>query len=137
MKIPWYMAAVGYVAIAIAGAVAWTNGPRSTVSVVTALSLGPFIGFAVSFTLIWVWTSLWQRRLLVDLKVPHLPLCRSGKCRGNDYEIETVTSYEFVWKCKCGDRYDLKRGRVFLVGKNGDRSPYKRWVPFCKWVEMK
>ena len=94
-----------------------------------ATLLGGVIGFAVVPVLGAMWCSL--RSLVID-GIPHLPRCRSNRCRGRDYELRRF-GQEFYWVCRCGDRYDRTGRRFMLVTEDDRKVPYKVWRPFRGW----
>lgn len=94
--------------------------------------------------------SCWTSTLLVALLVSSavilrryagkalFPKCRNGICGPRDYEGVPAQPGDAgpTFKCKCGQRYLLKRNQFLVLGVNGQTMPYKIKRRFCSgWVD--
>jgi hypothetical protein len=66
------------------------------------------------------------------------PKCKNGICGPRDYEGVPVRPGDagIPFKCKCGQRYLLKRNRFMLLGDDGQATPYKIKRQFySRWTD--
>ncbi len=98
---------------------------------------GPFLGIAgviagLAMPFVVQRALLLVGNLLLEYR-PLRPVCESGKCGCDDYEVVECDRREVEFMCRCGKRY-LKSGNRFLkVCEDGHTEPYKvrfrgRWV---------
>jgi hypothetical protein len=71
--------------------------------------------------------------------LPHLPICRRGRCKYKDYELIEGRRGDpaFVYQCKCGDKYVHipAEKRCMELFPDGTRHPYKKRGFMGRWKD--
>jgi len=90
--------------------------------------LGYLIGFLVGILIAFAVLYLLGR--VESCLLPHLPICRGGRCKYKDYELIQGGHRDpgFLYRCKCGDTYvHIPAEKRFMeLLPDGTKRPYKK-----------
>jgi heme/copper-type cytochrome/quinol oxidase subunit 2 len=86
------------------------------------------------FALSWIWDTIYLRWII---PTPNLPTCIKGKCNENEYAVEyDKKKIDFIYTCRCGDKYFMKRRILMKISAEGIETPYMKWIPFRGWFNL-
>lgn len=91
-----------------------------------------FLAGASGFLVLGALIRLWYRFR------PLRPICYSGVCGPDDYEVVEANAQGAVFRCRCGTEYayDIAAGRRFLrITEDGQRRAYMKWSLRKGWVK--